>query len=122
MKSKYIGRGGSYPGAGRKPIGVTKRVKISFGIEPGLLTKLDALVAQGEGTRNDIVNRLLTNYTEQKMDTNWIKVGLKFLGKVVVEVIETEKKVRVETEDGFIPVKQFWGFHELQELRENGHC
>ena len=55
------------------------------------------------------------------MDTNWIKVGLKFLGNVVIEVIADEKKVRVER-DGFIPVKQFWGFHELQELRENGHC
>ncbi len=122
MKSKYIGRGGSYPGTGRKPIGDSKRVKTSFGIEPELLTKLDTLVAQGMGTRSDIVNRLLTNCTEQKMDTNWIKVGLKFLGKVVVEVIETEKKVRVETEDGLVPVKQFWGFHEIQALREKGYC
>ena len=118
----YVGRGGSYPDTGRKPIGAVKRVKTSLGIEPELLAKLDTLVAQGQGTRSDIVNRLLTNCTEQKMDTNWIKVGLKFLGKVVVEVIETEKKVRVETEDGFIPVKQFWGFHELQELRKNGYC
>lgn len=91
-------------------------------IEPELLTKLDALVAQGEGTRSDIVNRLLTNYTEQKMNTNWIKVGFEFLGNVVVEVMEGEKKVKVRTKDGFIPVKQFWGFHEIQELRENGHC
>ena len=66
MKSKYIGRGGSYPCAGRKPIGATKRIKTSFGIEPELLTKLDALVAQGEGTRSDIVNRLIHNHTEQE--------------------------------------------------------
>jgi len=76
MKSKYIGRGGSYPGTGRKPIGVVKRIKTSLGIEPGLLTKLDALVAQGEGTRSDIINRLLTNYMEQKneheLDQGWI--------------------------------------------------
>jgi hypothetical protein len=66
MKSKYIGRGGSYPCAGRKPIGAVKRIKTSFGIEPELLTKLDALVAQGEGTRSDIVNRLIHNHTEQE--------------------------------------------------------
>ena len=69
MKSKYIGRGGSYPGTGRKPVGAVKRVKTSFGIEPELLTKLDALVAQGEGTRNDIVNRLIRNHTEQEKCT-----------------------------------------------------
>ena len=69
MKFKYIGRGGSYPGTGRKPTGVTKRVKTSFGIEPELLTKLDALVAQGEGTRSDIVNRLIRNHTEQEKCT-----------------------------------------------------
>lgn len=75
-KSPYIGRGGSYPCAGRKPIGAVKRIKTSFGIEPELLTKLDALVAQGQGTRSDIVNRLLTNYMEQKneheLDQDWI--------------------------------------------------
>ena len=59
IKSKYIGRGGSYPGTGRKPIGAVKRVKTSFTIEPELLTKLDTLVAQGEGSRSDIVNQLL---------------------------------------------------------------
>ena len=57
--SKYIGRGGSYPGAGRKPIGAVKRVKTSFTIEPELLSKLDALVAEGMGSRSDIVNNLL---------------------------------------------------------------
>jgi len=56
------------------------------------------------------------------MNTNWIKAGFEFFGNVVVEVVESEGRVRVITKDGFIPVKQFWGFHELQELRENGHC
>jgi hypothetical protein len=56
------------------------------------------------------------------MNANWIKVGFEFFGNVVVEVIETEKKVRVITKDGFIPVKQFWGFHEIQDLREKGYC
>lgn len=69
MKSKYIGRGGSYSGTGRKPIGAVKRIKTSLGIEPELLTKLDALVAQGKGTRSDIVNRLIRNHTEQEKCT-----------------------------------------------------
>ncbi len=59
MKSKYIGRGGSYLNSGRKPVGAAKRIKTSFTIEPELLTKLDTLVAQGEGSRSDIINRLL---------------------------------------------------------------
>ena len=65
----YVGRGGSYPGTGRKPIGAVKRVKTSLGIEPELLTKLDALVAQGMETRSDIVNRLIRNHTEQEKCT-----------------------------------------------------
>jgi hypothetical protein len=57
--SKYIGRGGSYPNGGRKLQGESKRVTVSICIESDLLTKLDALVAQGEGSRSDIVNNLL---------------------------------------------------------------
>jgi hypothetical protein len=55
------------------------------------------------------------------MDTSWIVVGLNFLDKIVTEVYEEEKRVKVQTSEGFIPVKQFWGFHELQELREKGY-
>lgn len=57
---------------------------------------------------------------ENSMNTNWIVVGLNFLDKIVIEVYEEEKRVKVQTSEGFIPVKQFWGFHELQELREKG--
>jgi hypothetical protein len=62
--SKYIGRGGSYPNGGRKLQGESKRVTVSICIESDLLTKLDALVAQGEGSRSDIINRLLREKTK----------------------------------------------------------
>jgi hypothetical protein len=66
VKSKYIGRGGCRPGSGRKLIGESKRLSTTINIETELLTRLDALVTQGEGTRSDIINRLLRGYLDPR--------------------------------------------------------
>lgn len=44
----------------------SERLSTTINIETELLTRLDALVTQGEGTRSDIINRLLRGYLDPR--------------------------------------------------------
>lgn len=56
------------------------------------------------------------------MNQDWIIPGFAFLNNVITDVDKDKKIAKVKNTNGMIPVKQFWGFHEFQALKDQGYC